>query len=225
MRESVSRYGTATLLLALLSVMGCADPKDAKIADLQQQNALLNDRLQSAEAGREDAIRNGEAARQRAVELQQALQAAQSQRESQPAAGGWEAVPGGAKLEIAGNLLFDSGKNELKPDARRILDRVVSDIRQSYSEKDIFVFGHTDSEPIKKSGWKDNYELSAERALAVVRYLQSKGIPGSRLVAAGCGEHRPESANRSNAAKAKNRRVEVFAVSPSLSPVAGGSGE
>lgn len=225
MPQSMSRFGMTTGLLALLSVMGCADPKDATIADLQQQNALLNDRLSASEMAKGDAIRNGEAARQRAVELEQALQAAQSARNVAPASGGWDAVPGGAKLEIAGNLLFDSGKNELKPDARRILDRVVSDIRQSYSDKDIFVFGHTDTEPIKKSGWKDNYELSTERALAVVRYLQSKGISGNRLVAAGCGEHRPESANRSNAAKAKNRRVEVFAVSPSLSPVAGGGGE
>lgn len=225
MRRNTTLSGIATVAVALATITGCADPKDAKIADLQQQNAMLNDQLASSEMAKEDAIRNGEAARQRAIELEQAMQAAQRDRAERPAAGGWEAVPGGAKLEIAGNLLFDSGKTELKSDARRILDRVVSDIRQQYPDKDIFVFGHTDNDPIKKSGWKDNYELSAERALSVVRYLQSKGISGGKLVACGCGEHRPEAANRSNAGKAKNRRVEIFAVSPSLSPVAASRGE
>lgn len=220
MRPITMLYRIATLAVVVIALTGCADPKDAKIADLQQQNALLHDQLAAAEMAKEDAIHNGETARQRAVELERSLQAAQQQQSARPAGGGWNAVPGGAKLEIAGNLLFDSGKSELRPDARRILDRVVSDIRQQYPDKDIFVFGHTDSEPIKKSNWKDNYQLSTERALTVVRYLQSKGVSGSRLVACGCGEHRPEVPNRTNAAKAKNRRVEIFAVSSSLSPVA-----
>ncbi|RME41480.1 MAG: flagellar motor protein MotB, partial [Planctomycetota bacterium] len=75
-------------------------------------------------------------------------------------------------------------------------------------------FGHTDDTPIRKSGWKDNYELSAQRALAVVRYLGSKGIDFKRLIACACGEHRPRVPNRSAAERARNRRVEIFAVDP-----------
>ena len=78
------------------------------------------------------------------------------------------------------------------------------------------MFGHTDSDPIRKSGWKDNRELSAQRALAVVRQLQTAGISGGQLVACGWGEHRPLVENSTNTAKAKNRRVEIFAVDPTL---------
>ncbi len=69
--------------------------------------------------------------------------------------------------------------------------------------------GHTDTDPIKKSGWKDNWELSAERALSVVRYLVKKGVPNSGVRACGSGSARPIGPNSSAAGKARNRRVEV----------------
>ena len=65
--------------------------------------------------------------------------------------------------------------------------------------------GHTDTDPLKatKDKYKDNWELSAERALAVTRYLVSQGVAAEALTAAGRGEFHPLES------KAKSRRVEI----------------
>jgi chemotaxis protein MotB len=115
-------------------------------------------------------------------------------------------------IAIEGSVLFDSGKVKLKGEGPKVLDAIASTVASRYSDKDIMVFGHTDDAPIKKSGWKDNYELSAQRALAVVRYMAERGISPRQLVACGCGEHRPRVANDSNKSRAQNRRVEIFAL-------------
>ena len=105
-------------------------------------------------------------------------------------------------------ILFSSGKATLKGGTRE-LDLVISTIKSNYSGKMIEVVGHTDTDPIKKSGWKDNWELSAARALSVVRYLAKQGLPSSKLTAGGAGSARPVAPNSSSAGKAKNRRVEI----------------
>ena len=64
----------------------------------------------------------------------------------------------------------------------------------------------------------DNYQLSTERALAVARHLVSRGVPPGRLIAGGCGEHRPREANTSKTNRAANRRVEIFALEPMPRP-------
>ena len=58
-------------------------------------------------------------------------------------------------------------------------------IKEKYSGKQVDVVGHTDTEPIKKSSWKDNWELSAQRALSVTRYLIDHGIPDKQVEASG----------------------------------------
>jgi len=82
-------------------------------------------------------------------------------------------------------------------------------LRSKYSGRHIDVVGHTDTDPIKKSPWKDNWELSAERALTVIRYLIQRGIPENQIRASGCGEARPIASNATAAGKARNRRVEI----------------
>jgi chemotaxis protein MotB len=123
---------------------------------------------------------------------------------------GWQKVPGATMIAIEGSVLFNPGKVSVRSEAQRTLDDIASTIRSKYSKQEVYVYGHTDDTPIKKSGWKDNYELSAQRALAVVRDLQSKGINPERLVAAGCGEHRPKQSGSSVSARKANRRVEIF---------------
>jgi outer membrane protein OmpA-like peptidoglycan-associated protein len=108
--------------------------------------------------------------------------------------------------------VFTVGKATLRDEARTALDAVVSRIQGEFAGEDILVIGHTDNRPIKKSGWKDNYQLSSERALAVVRYLREQGVSPDRLIAAGCGEHRPRSSNKTAAGQTANRRVEIYAV-------------
>ena len=85
----------------------------------------------------------------------------------------------------------------------------MSVLRERYGDKTINIVGHTDSDPIKKSKWQDNWQLSAERALSVLRYMNKKGIKGDRIMAVAAGEGRPVSSNSTSSGKARNRRVEI----------------
>jgi len=106
-------------------------------------------------------------------------------------------------------ILFDSGKAELKKATSTELDHIRSVLRDKYAGKRVDVVGHTDTDPIKKSKWKDNWELSAQRALSVLRYLVKRGISEKDIKAVGCGESQPIASNSTASGKAKNRRVEI----------------
>jgi len=113
-------------------------------------------------------------------------------------------------VTLKNSILFDSGQATLKTGTITELDHIRSVLRQKYPSKTIDVVGHTDSEPIKKSNWKDNWELSAQRALSVVRYLIKRGIPDEKIRAVGRGESQPIASNASASGKAQNRRVEII---------------
>ncbi len=119
------------------------------------------------------------------------------------------AAEGTITVTLPETIMFESGRATLKSSAKGDLSHIVSVINEKYSGRTIDVIGHTDTDPIKKSNWKDNWELSAQRALSVVRQLNSDGIPDSRLRAIGCGEGRPVAPNTNASGKAKNRRVEL----------------
>jgi chemotaxis protein MotB len=119
------------------------------------------------------------------------------------------AKAGTITVTLPETILFDSGKAVLKSGAKGDLDHIVSVLNEKYSGRMIDVIGHTDTDPIKKSNWKDNWELSAERALTVLRHLNSNGIPDSRLRGIGCGPGRPIAPNTNASGKARNRRVEI----------------
>ncbi len=108
--------------------------------------------------------------------------------------------------------LFRVGQAGLKPEAGTQLDAIVSAARGELAGKAILILGHTDNAPIRKSGWKDNHELSAQRALSVARYLRDAGVDPARLIAAGSGEYRPRSSNDTEAGRSTNRRIEFYAI-------------
>ena len=112
-------------------------------------------------------------------------------------------------VTLQNTILFSPGKATLKKATSAELDHIRSVLRSKYSGRQIDVVGHTDSDPIKKSKWKDNLELSAQRALSVVRYLVAQGIPKKEIRAVGCGANRPIVSNANASGKAKNRRVEI----------------
>ena len=70
------------------------------------------------------------------------------------------------------------------------------------------VDGHTDNVPIRNELYSSNWQLSANRAIAVVQYLIDQGVPARRLVAAGFGEHQPIDRKNTESARRKNRRIE-----------------
>lgn len=108
-------------------------------------------------------------------------------------------------------ILFSPGQATLKKATNAELDHVLSVIKQRYSGRDVDVVGHTDSDPIRKTKklWKDNWDLSAERALTVLRYLKGRGLAEKRLRGVAAGAGRPIGPNTTATGKAKNRRVEI----------------
>jgi len=106
-------------------------------------------------------------------------------------------------IEVAGDVLFDSGQATLKSSAKRTLDTIASAIRARYGSNVIRVEGYTDSDPIRKSGWKSNEHLSAERAITVEQYLVQRGFAGEQIYSAAFGP-----ANQ-RASKKDSRRVEI----------------
>jgi flagellar motor protein MotB len=113
--------------------------------------------------------------------------------------------PGEIIVEIAGDVLFDSGSTVLKPTSKQTLDRIASAITDTYSGNHVRVEGYTDTDPIKhtKKLYDSNEELSAMRALAVEKYLVSRGVDPDMIYAAAMG---PAS---QKATKKESRRVEI----------------
>ena len=109
--------------------------------------------------------------------------------------------PGGARLNPAGLEQMSDLARALIEVGREIPDEINWVLR---------VDGHTDNVPLTGTGrYRDNWELSQARALSVVKYLISQGIPPDRLVAAGFGENQPLDPAGTPAARAKNRRIEL----------------
>ena len=119
----------------------------------------------------------------------------------------FDAAAGTITVTLPDAILFDSGKADLKKSTG--LDNVLAVIKEKYAGKMVDVIGHTDNDPIKKSKWKDNWELSAQRSLSVTRYFASHGIQDNELRAVGRGESDSIASNKTSAGKAKNRRVEI----------------
>jgi len=121
----------------------------------------------------------------------------------------FDAAAGTITVTLPNAILFASGKAELKGATLTELDHIAGVIKDKYGGMQIDVVGHTDSDPIKKSKWADNWELSAQRALSVLRYLVKKGIPPDLIQACGRGESQPVASNTSSSGKAQNRRVQI----------------
>jgi len=116
----------------------------------------------------------------------------------------------GLAIVFLAEVLFDSGKAEIKQSAMATLDKIADVIKENLSDRDIGIEGHTDNEPIKYSGWKSNWELSTARATSVLHYLvDKKGIDPKKVSATGYGEYRPIASNASPEGRRQNRRVEI----------------
>ena len=116
----------------------------------------------------------------------------------------------GLVTRMLDQVLFDSGKAELRRSASPVLDKVAK-VLQEVSDQPVGVEGHTDNQPIKYSGWSSNKALSVARANAVVKYLVDKqGIDPGRLTAIGYGDEHPLTSNETAAGRQKNRRVEII---------------
>jgi chemotaxis protein MotB len=115
-----------------------------------------------------------------------------------------------ARYAIGNTILFGSGKADLTPLGRSVLEQAASAIRSEYPSHNVVIEGHTDSVAISSSGWKSNWELGAARALAVLHYLEDNGhVHGERLAATTYSFYRPVASNDTSEGRSQNRRTEI----------------
>jgi len=114
-------------------------------------------------------------------------------------------------VTLPDTILFDSGKATLKSSSKQVLDKIAGVLNRDYATYKIRVEGHTDDQPIVKSKklWQDNWDLSCNRAMAVLRHLVQKGVDPKRAYAAGYSYYKSVASNSTPAGRAKNRRVAI----------------
>jgi chemotaxis protein MotB len=120
----------------------------------------------------------------------------------------YEIVAEGLLIHVSDDFGFDPGSAELREEVRPLYDAIHSLILRTTNS--VRIEGHTDNVPMRSALIRDNWELSARRAMRVFQYFTAKGeIPESRLAVVGHGDTRPLASNLTAAGRAKNRRVTI----------------
>ena len=109
------------------------------------------------------------------------------------------------KLQIPSDISFDTGRSDIKPNLRPILDQFASGL-SGQPNTEVRIIGHTDN----VGSDVVNDPLSLQRAQSARDYLTSRGVNPSRVTIQGRGEHEPIASNATAEGRAQNRRVEIF---------------
>lgn len=117
-------------------------------------------------------------------------------------------LQGKMTVRLAEKVLFPSGSATLAKDGKATLGKV-ADAFKDLKDRIVRVEGHTDNVPIQSAAFPSNWELSAARAIAVVRFLQGAGVDPAKLAAAGYAEWQPIAPNDTPEGRAQNRRIEI----------------
>ncbi len=205
-------YGTRFLILVPLFAAGvlggCSDTAKMNEQDLLSENRGLRDQLTAARGAQESAESRSRQLEYELGEAQQKL----ADSEAQPvlpddgAGYDWRMEDGYAVVAIEGDVLFDSGKHDLKPAAKKALAQIVQVIKADYPSAEIRINGFTDTDRIKTKKYVSNYHLGFERSYAVGQYLMSQGIARQDISYGSFGPLKPMGT------KSESRRVEVTVV-------------
>ena len=123
---------------------------------------------------------------------------------------------GRLKLDVKGKILFETGSAILSTEGKELLDAISEEVllNADYSDYAIRIEGHTDNTPIGGDELR-NWNLSTERAIAAVKYLQEHAnVNAERLAATGYAFYQPIDTAETPDAKAKNRRIEIILMPP-----------
>ena len=201
----------------------------AQIEVLNQQISALRRQLAALEEALEASEKRDKESQGRIADLGQRLNVALAQRVQELSRyrseffGRLRAILGnrpdirivGDRFVFQSEVFFDTGQAALLPEGRAELDKLAAALieldRQIPPEIAwvLRVDGHTDVRPINSPLFKSNWELSAGRAISVVQYLISLGVPSQRLVAAGFAEFQPLDTAPTEEAYKRNRRIEL----------------
>jgi len=205
-----------------LSSLGCCQQQELKIKELQEscnqletKNAGLMEELAKAKQPDPALLTQLEAQRSELASKNDTIAGLRAQLADRPAGqDGWQRGTVGDRVTVGSDLLFASGKAELTAAGRQKLDEIARALTQRYAKLPVRVYGYTDNDPIRRSRdrWQDNLDLSANRAMAVARYLHSKGVDPERGETLGMGATHFVASNDTPQDKAKNRRVEIYVI-------------
>jgi chemotaxis protein MotB len=201
----------------------------AQIEVLNQQIGALRRQLAALEEALEASEKRDVESQTRIADLGQRLNVALAQRVQELSRyrseffGRLRAILGnrpdirivGDRFVFQSEVFFDTGQATLLPEGRAELDKVAGallDLDKKIPTEIAWVLrvdGHTDVRPINSPIFKSNWELSSARAISVVQYLISLGVPAERLVAAGFAEYQPLDPANTEEAFRRNRRIEL----------------
>jgi len=195
---------------------------NAQVAELREQLARIAAALDTSEAkGREKEVVIADLGKR--LEIALAEKVAEMARYRSEFFGRLRTVLGdrpevrvvGDRFVFQSEVLFPSGSAELTSDGRQTLSafaRTLLEIATQIPPDVPWVLridGHTDRVPISSARFPSNWELSAGRAIAVVKYLITQGVPATRVAATGFGEFQPIDTGEGSPANARNRRIEM----------------
>lgn len=194
-------WSAVALIASSMLVSGCAVNFYKQSPRSKQEISKLKAKITDLEAERENENRQFEAIKK---QLEARLSGQISDRDVS-----LEIGDRGLVIILSDNILFDSGKADVKSMAYPVLDEVAMVVNEKVPGKEIGVGGHTDNVPITHSKWKSNWELSTARATNVLHYLVSKGVSPEKLSATGYAEHKSVASNDTAKGRSANRRVEI----------------
>jgi len=112
-------------------------------------------------------------------------------------------------IELSDKMLFKTGSTDLSSRAREVLSKVAT-VLNSKPDQEVLVEGHTDNVPISRDCFRDNWDLSASRAVAITRILQKDyNVDPARITAGGRGEYVPLASNETPEGRSTNRRIRI----------------
>jgi chemotaxis protein MotB len=130
-------------------------------------------------------------------------------------------VQGRMVINLPQDILFGSGSADLGRDGRETLSEIAS-VLTEFGDRRFQVEGHTDDDPISTAQFPSNWELSAARALSVVKLLVDRGVSPELVSGAGYGEFQPVATNETEEGQRLNRRIEIVML-PNLDVIADSS--
>ncbi len=211
---AVMQRTTSELTQKLSAAELSASDLKAKLATAEGEAALLRARVDELSSAVKDKDSELEKLKSTFTSLEDKLKSEIRKGEIRLTQAG-----GRIQVDLVDRILFDSGKAELSILGREVLGRVGAILSEA-GDKQIQVSGHTDDSPIAdplRDTYASNWELSAARAVNVVRYLSEVAkVPAKRLLAAGYGQFHPIADNADATGRARNRRIEIL-LTPSLS--------
>src|ERR1700740_2315244 len=201
----------------------------AQIEVLNQQISALRRQLAALEEALDASEKRDKESQTRIADLGQRLNVALAQRVQELSRyrseffGRLRAILGnrpdirivGDRFVFQSEVFFDTGQATLLPEGIAELDTVagaLTDLDKKIPPEIAWVLrvdGHTDVRPVSGLNFKSNWELSSARAISVVQYLISRGVPAQRLVAAGFAEFQPLDTGTTEGAYKKKRRLEL----------------